>query len=76
MKYNPYETICSDELIPADYDDYIEYFDSFRQERVETMAENSPTNECSKCGELVSDFEISLNFGRCTYCNYLVDVPL
>lgn len=68
--YKPFETSCTDELDPTEYEAYL---DLFRQERFDIMADNSPKRECPKCGEMISDFEIALNFGRCPCCDSLLE---
>ena len=74
--YNPFESPCIDEMIPSEYEDYL---DNFQQVRFDITQDNSPKRTCPKCGELISDFEITINFGRCPCCDSQLvekDIPI
>ena len=74
--------MCSDETIPAGYEDYLdEYYPDPEWESLQSSLfdlDKSPERVCEKCGEAVTDFELTINHGRCPGCDSQLvedDVP-
>jgi hypothetical protein len=58
--------IQSDELDPSEYEEWC------KLQEGEFEEDKSPKTECPKCGEFPTAFELTLNQGRCPYCDSII----
>lgn len=65
--FNPFETQSIDEMIPFEYEDFLDEVDEDFLDAVEEA--NMSGAVCVKCGETISRYEIDVNDGRCPCCD-------
>jgi formylmethanofuran dehydrogenase subunit E len=72
-------------MIPVGYEDFLDEYqpdpewDSLQMKLdLYSPEDRSPSHDCEKCGEPVTDFELVINNGRCPGCDSQLvefDVP-
>jgi hypothetical protein len=69
--YNPYDKVSIEETIPVDYEDFLDeiHKDDELNSKIETGS------LCTKCGQIITDFELKINKGICPCCDSKLIIP-
>lgn len=70
--YNPYDQISIEETIPVDYEQWLDEINA--DDNVKTGSVKTGSL-CTKCGEIITDFELKINKGICPCCDSKLIIP-